>query len=65
MTPCVIGFEADEAVRILEAAGFLVSRTAYFSRRGVADADSVRVIRQRGLGGRQIEITVSHFKTRV
>ncbi|MGI5849961.1 MAG: PASTA domain-containing protein [Christensenellales bacterium] len=65
MTPCVIGYEEDEAVKRLEAMGFKVGRVTYLSRRGVEGADSARVIRQRTIGNNIIEITVSHFKTRI
>lgn len=65
MMPDVIGFEADEAQKMLSGAGYNVRRTVYVSRLGVAGADSTRVIRVRGLKNNEIEITVSHFKTRV
>lgn len=64
MTPLVIGREADEAERILRCAGLDVRRVEYVSRRGIPDADTTRVIRQRMIGNNSIEITVSHFKTR-
>ena len=65
MIPCVIGFETDTAVGLLEAAGYCVCRKAYTSRRGIPDADTERVIRQRRLGNNSIEITVSRFRTRL
>ncbi len=63
MTPCVIGLVADEAKALLEALGYDVQSVTYQSRRGVEEADSARVIRQRCVGNNSIEITVSHFKT--
>lgn len=65
MMPCVIGLEESEAQKILADAGYNVHCISYVSRRGVADADSTRVIRVRSLGNNNIEITVSHFKTHV
>ncbi len=65
MTPCVIGWQEAQAAAYLEEKGFTVVRALYVSRRGIADADSTRVIRQRDLGGQSVEITVSHFKTQV
>ena len=65
MMPCVIGMDADEAKVMLCANGFSVSCVEYVSRRGIEDADSTRVIRQRELGDQCAEITVSHFKTQV
>lgn len=65
MTPNVIGLVADEAEQKLKSAGFDVQRITYVSRRGVPDADSTRVIRQRALGNNSIKLTVSHFKTRM
>jgi hypothetical protein len=65
MTSPVIGMEESEARRLLEQAGFAVTRVEYASPRGVLEADSVRVIRVRELAGHQVEITVSGFKTKV
>lgn len=65
MIPCVIGLEANVAQKMLADAGYNVHCTSYVSRRGVADADTTRVIRVRSLGDNNIEITVSHFKTQV
>ena len=63
MIPCVIGYEEHAAAALLKSMGFLVSRVEYVSKRGVEDADSTRVIRQREIGNNSIEITVSYFKT--
>lgn len=63
MIPDVVGHEADAAEKLLESVGFCVSRIEYVSKRGIPDADSTRVIRQRKIGDNSIEITVSHFKT--
>ena len=65
MTECVLGMPADDAQGRLAAAGYDVQRVVYVSRRGVENADSLRVVRQRAVGDNRIEITVSHFKTRV
>lgn len=65
MIPCVIGQEEDAAQKLLEKQGFAVCRVEYVSRRGIPDADSMRVIRQREIGNNSIEITVSHFKTKM
>ena len=65
MIPNVVGLEADEAEEKLGSAGFDVQRVEYVSRRGIPGADSARVIRQRSNGNNSIELTVSHFKTRV
>ena len=65
MTPNVIGWDEAQAVACLESGGCAVSRVVYVSRRGIQDADTTRVIRQRDLGGNVVEITVSHFKTQV
>jgi len=61
----VIGLEADEARNKLESQGFEVSSIVYASKRGVTDADSLRVIRQRRIGNNSVEITLSRFKTRI
>ena len=61
----VIGLESDEARNKLKAQGFEVASIVYVSKRGVADADSLRVIRQRRIGNNSVEITLSRFKTRV
>ncbi len=64
-SPEWIGMEADEAQRLLNERGFTVRCIESASMRGVPDADSARVIRVRELGGDCVEITVSHFKTKV
>lgn len=61
----VLGLEADAAEQILKAQGFCVTIIEYVSKRGIEHADSARVIRQRGIGNNSMEITVSHFKTRM
>jgi hypothetical protein len=65
MTSDLIGLPADEAQRLLETQGVIVTRLEYASPRGVEDADSTRVIRVRELGNNSVEITVARFKTRV
>ncbi len=65
MMPCVIGLQPEKAQKMLNDAGYNVSIVPYVSKRGVAGADSTRVIRVRSLGNNNMEITVSHFKTRV
>ena len=65
MIPDVIGLSADEAEEKLRGQGFCVCRVEYVSRRGVPDADSERVIRTRRLNDKKIELTVSHFKTKM
>ena len=65
MTPNVIGWDEAQAAAFLEEKGFTVSRILYESKRGIAEADSTRVIRQRLRGASVVEITVSHFKTQV
>ncbi len=65
MMPNVIGWEEEQAAALLADRGYTVSRVLYVSRRGVEDADTTRVIRQRELDGNVAELTVSHFKTRV
>lgn len=65
MIPSVIGLEAEEATLKLTQLGFDVRRVEYVSRRGIPDADSTRVIRQRKAGDNSIEITVSFFKTKM
>lgn len=65
MTPCVIGWDETQAAAYLECQGYTVSRVVYVSKRGIPDADSTRVIRQRDLEGQCVEMTVSHFKTQV
>ncbi len=64
MTP-LIGMDAGEAQRLLEAQGRRVVRVVTASPRGVPDADSVRVIRIRELGNNSVEMTVAEFKTKV
>lgn len=63
MMPCVIGLADTEAKQRLSALGFDVRSIVYQSLRGVKEADSARVIRQRRIGHNSIEITVSYFKT--
>lgn len=65
MSLSVIGMDAEQAQRTLAEAGVDVKRVEYAAPRGVADADSARVIRVRELGNNSIEITVAYFKTRV
>jgi len=65
MMPFVIGMDVSKAKELLSASGFSVSCLEYVSRRGIEDADTTRVIRQRELGDQCAEITVSHFKTQV
>lgn len=65
MIPSVIGLEAKEAKCKLTELGYDVHRVEYVSRRGIPDADSTRVIRQRKAGDNSIEITVSFFKTKI
>lgn len=65
MTPNVIGWDEAQAAAWLESNGYAVSRITYVSRRGIENADSTRVIRQRNVSESVIEITVSHFKTQV
>lgn len=61
----VIGLTEDEAKLRLSGLGFDVRIKEYVSRRGVENADSTRVIRQRDLGDNAVELIVSHFKTRL
>lgn len=65
MTPSVIGWEETQATKRLAAEGLRVSRIEYVSKRGVEQADSTRVIRQRERDDGVVELTVSHFKTKV
>lgn len=65
MTPSVIGWEETQAAERLAAEGLVVSRVEYVSKRGVDRADSTRVIRQRERDDGVVELTVSHFKTKV
>ncbi len=65
MMPNVIGWDEAQAAAFLEDKGYAVSRVLYVSKRGIEDADSTRVIRQRHISENVVEITVSHFKTRV
>ena len=60
----VIGLIQDEAKLRLEDLGFDVRIKEYVSRRGVENADSTRVVRQR-VEGNTVELIVSHFKTRL
>ena len=61
----VVGLTLEDAKRRLEGAGLKVRITEYVSKRGVEDADSTRVVRQRMAGDDIVELTVSHFKTRL
>ncbi len=65
MMPNVIGLEEAQAKAILEAEGFCVNCIEYVSRRGIENADSTRVIRQREFGDKKAELMVSHFKTQI
>lgn len=65
MMPNVIGLELSQAKAILESEGLCVDCIEYVSRRGIENADSTRVIRQRELGEKKAELTVSHFKTQI
>lgn len=62
MMPNVIGWDEAQAEALLKASGYSVNRIEYLSKRGVTDADSTRVIRQRELSEQCVQITVSHFK---
>ena len=61
----VIGLEVGDAKQRLEGLGFEVRIVEYVSRRGVENADSTRVLRQKDLGSNTIELAVSHFKTQM
>ncbi len=61
----MIGLEVNEAKRRLESQGFEVRIIEYASRRGVDNADSSRVLRQREISDKIVELSVSHFKTQM
>ena len=61
----VVGLTAKRAEQRLEGLGFDVRIKEYVSKRGVEDADSTRVVRQKMIGENEVELTVSHFKTRL
>lgn len=61
----VLGLEEEEAAELLESDGYKVIRREYVSRRGVENADSSRVIRQRLTDNKNIEIIVSRFRTKI
>lgn len=56
LLPCVLGLDAKEAVRRLQSADALVSSIHYSSKKGVYDADAMRVIRQRVLREEPLEV---------
>lgn len=57
--PSVLGFNEQEAKKRLLAAGALVTCVGYTSKKGVPDADDIRVIRQRLLSGGEVELILS------
>ena len=59
----VIGLNVEQAEQRLRSLGFDVLIKEYVSKRGVEDADSTRVVRQKKIGENEVELTVSHFKT--
>jgi beta-lactam-binding protein with PASTA domain len=59
----VIGLTIEQAEQRLKSLGFAVRINEYVSKRGIEDADSTRVVRQRKMGENEMELTVSHFKT--
>ena len=61
----VIGLTVKQAEQRLEGLRFAVRINEYVSKRGVEDADSTRVVRQKMIGENEVELTVSHFKTRL
>ncbi len=61
----VVGLTIEQAEQRLEGLGFKVRIKEYVSKRGVEDADSTRVVRQKKIGENEVELTVSHFKTRL
>jgi hypothetical protein len=61
----VLGFKLDVAVQTLEQAGYKVKCLPVYSRKGIANADEARVIRQRFISDNEIELTYSEFKTGV
>ncbi len=66
--PLVLGLDMEEAKRRLLHVGAVLIVVPCASRKGVPDADSTRVIRQRAYDdpekGTIIELVVSDFKTR-
>ncbi len=61
----VVGLTVKQAEQRLEGLRFAVRINEYVSKRGVEDADSTRVVRQKMIGENEVELTVSHFKTRL
>lgn len=61
----LLGLEALMAQEKLRDMGYETVLTEYASKRGVPDADSMRVIRARAVGSNSVEIVVSRFKTTV
>ena len=61
----MIGLDVGEAKQRLQDLGFEVRIIEYTSRRGVENADSSRVLRQREVDDNIIELSVSHFKTQM
>lgn len=60
----VLGMDVKKAVKILEQEGFHCLCKAYSSIRPV-EADTTRVIRQRALDEKTVELTVSGFMASV
>lgn len=56
---CVLGLTKEEARKRLRAADALVTFIDYTSKKGVPNADSIRVIRQRTRDDGCIELVVS------
>ncbi len=66
--PCVIGLSETEAMKRLLSAGALVTCTKYSSKKGVEDADDIRVIRQNSYetaGEMKVALILSPCKTQV
>ena len=61
----MIGLDVNEAKQRLESQGLEVRIVEYASRRGVQNADSTRVLRQKEIGDKIVELSVSHFKTQM
>lgn len=61
----VLGFKLEVAVNLLEQAGYTVICKAVYSKKGILNADEARVIRQRSMGEKEIELIYSEFKTNV
>lgn len=62
----VLGLELDEAAALLAKEGYLVETVEARSRKGVASADSRRVIRVIELEGREaktVQLVFSEFRT--